>query len=58
MRRVTHIPGMDKHQERKLIKQKKMNENDDDFLNLKTIPVKESWADSLPLTMNNTGKQV
>ena len=35
-----------------------MTENDDDFLNLKTIPVKESWADSLPLTMNNTSKQV
>ena len=36
----------------------KMNENDDDFVNLKTIPVKASWVDSLPLTMNNTGKQV
>lgn len=35
-----------------------MSENDDDFLNLKTIPVRESYADSLPLTINNTGKRV
>lgn len=34
-----------------------MNENDDDFFSLKTIPGKDSQADSLPITMNKTGKQ-